>query len=824
MSKTTKSKQQTQTTDIKQLCETHKKNVNSFLSNIKQLNSTLRQTETLIKTLNSQIKTIYSDGNSLIQNEISTFLKTMENFNFSILPLIENEVYCCETFYKDMYKKLPRLSNEKMNCFYQQKYDILDLSTVLYMKMIINMTGEKVPSYKKLLYNAVQDGLYIPKTLTLLSTFKSIVDSRIGSLYFEKFLHNFNEERNVQFYRNALLFKTVTSESVKEWICREILEEFITIGSPKEITIPTQMRNKILNQYANGVNEMIFDEAKNYVFEQMQSKGYYEKFQTSQQFKELVTRITAVDEDILNTHMSHSVALNQYNQNNQIDDLQFSLPNQNNEKEKSSKSKQKEKQKQNVKSSKTDENETKKNTINSVNNNLNDNNTVNNLPGNQTNALTTNELEIQWEEELYVKVVKYLIPYNLVEYTEKFVQFGFNSPQLMSLINEKDIDKFKPTEVDRTHLVNFCADAKENKLQISQILTKESIVKVLPIQNNFLNYVQHYNCVPGITEFFNYIANTKYDQMTFNTLLSKAENAFVECNSKFHVAFRMMKKSSTVQEMQSVIPQCKTAIISLLVDEYLEEYNMSDYWITYGKEEQRISTPTLEETNSVTPDMTIDQLQKTVTMLGNESLQKQSLKGTVPLQSENDEIISTITGGQIKQNKQKQMNQNEDENTQTIKMLASCRRATEKILKDSLQNHLDFNMSHSHKLETKITQNISTIKQIILPKLIKLKLQFINCTSNNEYDMYHKQLISFVQLIEALSGDIPVVSQKEYELKSNETHLIENLKKSLNQLESIQLAAENILNQLSTMLVQFRTTNTTVVKYHNIIQKITTSL
>ena len=99
-----KSSKQSKENNIKQLCETHKKNVTTLLSNIKQLNSTLRQTETLIKTINSQIKTIYSDGNSLIQNEITNFLKTTEDFNFGILPLIENEVYCCETFYKDMYK------------------------------------------------------------------------------------------------------------------------------------------------------------------------------------------------------------------------------------------------------------------------------------------------------------------------------------------------------------------------------------------------------------------------------------------------------------------------------------------------------------------------------------------------------------------------------------------------------------------------------------------------------------------------------------------------------------------------------------------------
>jgi alpha-glucosidase len=103
------------------------------------------------------------------------------------------------------------------------------------------------------------------------------------------------------------------------------------------------------------------------------------------------------------------------------------------------------------------------------------------------------------------------------------------------------------------------------------------------------------------------------------------------------------------------------------------------------------------------------------------------------------------------------------------------------------------------------------------------KTGFLN-KRNYEYEMYNKQLISFVQLIEVLSDEIPIVSQKEYELKSNDSQLIEIIKKSLNQLESIQIAAENVLNKLSTMLVQFRTTNTTVVKYHNIIQKITTSL
>ena len=98
MSKTSKSKQSSGTSgenNIKQLCENHKRNVNTLLTNIKQLNSSLRQAEIMIKTINTQIKTIYSDGNSIIQNEVQDFLKTTEGFNFSILPLIENEVYCC---------------------------------------------------------------------------------------------------------------------------------------------------------------------------------------------------------------------------------------------------------------------------------------------------------------------------------------------------------------------------------------------------------------------------------------------------------------------------------------------------------------------------------------------------------------------------------------------------------------------------------------------------------------------------------------------------------------------------------------------------------
>ena len=87
-----------------------------------------------------------------------------------------------------MAKGFTRYTNDNFDVFYLQRFDGIDPTVLNYMKIISQMTGDKSHSFKRFIMKAEQDGLEIPKSFKLLSTLKSICDSRIGSYYLEKYL------------------------------------------------------------------------------------------------------------------------------------------------------------------------------------------------------------------------------------------------------------------------------------------------------------------------------------------------------------------------------------------------------------------------------------------------------------------------------------------------------------------------------------------------------------------------------------------------------------------------------------------------------------
>ncbi|EKE41636.1 regulator of g protein signaling domain containing protein [Entamoeba nuttalli P19] len=699
----------------KQFCEIFKKNVLNLVNDLKTLKETMKTAEALIHSINDQISAIYSnDGDSIIQDEVQQFLSSTEGISFKTIPLIQNELFCCESFYKELSKKLPRMSNEQIQCIANQRYDMLDPIILLYMKLVVNLTGEKAVSFKGLMYNAVQDGLSIPKTLKLLTTFKSIVESRIGSLYLEKYLKGTGEERNVQFFRSAFIYAKIKTANVREWVCRKIYEEFISVGSEKEISITQPIRNRIIVQYAQGCDKNIFEEAKNYVFQEMNSKNLFERFQASPCFKELICRVTPVLVD---------------------------------------------------------------------------------------GVSATDPIEIPCEEETFVRVAKYLIPYNLVSYTEVFVRLGYTTPQIMSLLTEKEVDKLTTNDVDRGRLKEFCEICKENKLEQSKALTKEAITKVPTIQENFIKYAEHTNGnIKNTLAFLNYIKNTEPQQMTVSQILTRAEMAFVELKSKHHVAYRLLKKCDDVQEMQPLLPQCQNALVSLLLDEQLEEYNVSNFWKPQTRSNAKVQKQSSKVKLSKTPELINEpeeQIKRSITPLGSESL--------------HNIMVDDIVG--------------EDEDIKSTNFLvASCRRATEKDLRLSLQYNPEDNIIGSQKTETKINQIITKIKGIILPKLSKMKTQLLNTSCQKELDLYNRILANFVEFVHMLGEEVNPLENKNFNIKIADGSLRTNVIVSLNQLDAIQVSCDTILHELNSLLVQIRTTNTTVVKYQNVVQRISDAL
>lgn len=96
---------------------------------------------------------------------------------------------------------------------------------------------------------------------------------------------------------------------------------------------------------------------------------------------------------------------------------------------------------------------------------------------------------VQCEIDTYVTVAKLLISYNLVEYTDLFVQNGYTALPIIAKLTEKEIEKIATNENDKKRLTELCKAAKDNTAQPSKILTGEAIHKVKKIQQNFLEFL-----------------------------------------------------------------------------------------------------------------------------------------------------------------------------------------------------------------------------------------------------------------------------------------------------------------------------------------------
>ncbi|ELP94995.1 hypothetical protein EIN_251790 [Entamoeba invadens IP1] len=688
-------------TKDKQICEQFKRNASNLLSDIKTLTFTIKTTMNLIQKINTQIGNLYTGSDSIIADELKQFLASTESMEITSLPLIEKEVDCCEASLKEFTKKSSKLSNDELKALIEQRFDNLDPCILLYMKTVINFEGEKANSFKKILYYAVQDGLSVPKGLKLLSTFQSIADSRVGSLYLEKYLKESNEERLIQFYRAVLLYRNIKTENVRSWVCREIFEEFISVGSVKEIPLQENTRNKIILRYAQGFSNDIFDEACRAILDLMMKKNVFENFQKSAYFKPLINRITPLGENVENVDVVCGV-------------------------------------------------------------------------------------------ETYVQVAKMLSPFNLVEYTDIFVNKGYTMPQIMPLVTDKFIHKIARNNVDRKHLLDFSKLAKETEIEASSLLTKEAITKVQTISDDFVKFIEEtFNNLRQTLDFLNYTKTVPKDELSVAQIQEKSENAFLELNAKHHVAYRMLKKCGNLQELEPLLPQIVEALLCLMIDEHLGDYNASNHWKTQIKMPQR---------SVLRVNRLVQKGQKQL------SKDDENIQPKKQLNERNDQIEDE-----------------EEDIMDKLKMIGTFRKATEKDLRLSLQSHLDEKVTQSEKLETKLSQTILTIKSTILPKISNMKQQLMNLNREKDYIDIEKDLIllnKFVELVGEKIATPNLIKNNKFDVKANDSTLRKKVNEALNELESVQISSDAILEELTNLLVQVRTTNTTAVKYQNLVTKL----
>ncbi|KAL7716276.1 RGS domain-containing protein [Entamoeba marina] len=691
----------------KQSYDSFRKGALNLLSEIKALDTLLKTVVKSVQDINNQIKQLYSNGNSIIQDEVQEFLERTEGFSLRSLPIIENEVNCSEWYFKDIGKSLNRYNLNEIKSINEQRYDTIDLTIMLYIKNVVNLTGEKATSYKKLLYNAIQDGITIPKSLTILSTFQTLIDSRIGCMYLKKFLNDKKLVNAVDFYRSVYLYKTNTTQTIREWVCTEIYEQYITEGASNEITLSTKVRERINKQYAIEPTTDMFDDAQKEVFERMSEDGIFEKFLNSSYLPQLAIRLHQIPSS---------------------------------------------------KEMKTTKN---------------------------CHLHSTQHIHEQ-ECEVYVRVAKYLSEYNLVQFTEQFVNYGFTSPQLMAMMSDRDIQLLNPCEADAKRLTEFVKISKAGQLISSKTLTKEAITKVKTIQQDFFT-------IFNTLDFLKYIESQPIQQLNVAQIIAKAEMSFQELHSKHHIALRILRKSDSIQEVEPLLPQCQSALVALLVDDHVEEYNDAESWKPTPRKLYNQSPNNENEENiSLTPQITISQSNSTP------ALELEDFSDVDSPPSENELKSDT-----------------------TIKTFVSVRQKSESELRNSIHSQLDEENCVESE-ENRVTTIIKTFKEELIPQLSNIKTKLSGVKSEDDLELCSNELSTLADMKklfikETIKENKPKTSI--FLTKASDVTVAKQVTLALQDVGIIEEGIIGTIEKLNVLKTSIRTTNTIIHRYHNMARQ-----
>ncbi|KAL7716255.1 RGS domain-containing protein [Entamoeba marina] len=718
----------------KQTFDVFKKNSLGLLADLKSFNYLLKSLEKSVHNINKQLRSLYFNGNSIIQNEVLQFLDRTDDFRLSNLNVFENEVSNSEWYYKDIGKNMSRFSQDEIKSINEQRYDVLDPSIMLYMNNVINLYGEKASSYKILLFNVIQDGIIVPKSLSSLSTLQTLMDNRIGCMYLKKYLQDKPSLNLVNFYRSVLLFKVTTTPTVRECLNKDIYNTYIAQDSPKHINISKENIQQIKKKISNGLTNDMYDSAQKEVYESLLENGIFEQFQNSNCFSQLANRLCFIQ-----------------------------IP-------------------------------TKVKTPRSRNHNRSPTPT---LP---RSSPVQQSFFVQFDKqacEVYVRVAKYLSEYNLVQFTDQFVNYGFTSPQLMAMMSDRDIQLLDPCEADAKRLIELIKIAKVGEIQTSKTLTKEAITKVKIIQTNFLQFCEHKKYdISNTLDFLKYIESQPIQQLNVAQIIAKAEMSFQELHSKHHIALRILRKSDSIQEVEPLLPQCQSALVALLVDDHVEEYNDAEYWK---------NSPRKRKTKllSATPDL----------RLGNES----------PDSYTNSPDLRAHTPDIFQHEKPKYCNVlDESKNNHDIKTLTSTRRMTECELRKSIQVDLVGN-SQVNSLENKMSFTVKSIKNELLPRIEIAKNKINSIQTEDDYNK-HLTEITLIQdmkkLLEKETQEGQQSKRSVFTLLYTSTSISKEVKKVIKDVEMVECSIKLMLEKLNSVLDSISSSNILVASYDKTIQQL----
>ncbi|CAJ0576105.1 unnamed protein product, partial [Mesorhabditis spiculigera] len=125
-------------------------------------------------------------------------------------------------------------------------------------------------------------------------SFERLMKSKVGQKYFAEFLKGEFSDENILFWQACEELKRERNAEKVEEKARIIYEDFVSILSPKEVSLDSRVR-EIINANMVHPTAHAFDEAQAQIFTLMQ-RDSYPRFVGSQMYRKLLSSFGGVEE------------------------------------------------------------------------------------------------------------------------------------------------------------------------------------------------------------------------------------------------------------------------------------------------------------------------------------------------------------------------------------------------------------------------------------------------------------------------------------------------------------------------------------------------
>uniref|UniRef100_A0A1I7TNQ6 RGS domain-containing protein n=1 Tax=Caenorhabditis tropicalis TaxID=1561998 RepID=A0A1I7TNQ6_9PELO len=129
-------------------------------------------------------------------------------------------------------------------------------------------------------------------------SFDNLMSYKIGQKHFAEFLKGEYSDENILFWQACEELKREKNSEKMEEKARIIYEDFISILSPKEVSLDSKVR-EIVNTNMGRPTQECFDEAQVQIY-QLMARDSYPRFLTSSQYKNILQSFGITETNLYN--------------------------------------------------------------------------------------------------------------------------------------------------------------------------------------------------------------------------------------------------------------------------------------------------------------------------------------------------------------------------------------------------------------------------------------------------------------------------------------------------------------------------------------------